>query len=202
MLVTAIVLGALSALWYAVGEAWTSTGGSQAVASTGNQATLRLEATFRQARYIIKAESGSLDGTTPEPAWAFIWGGDFWNRSAQRQAPPDFKTPLADGAVQIAELGLLEHDPRAGKIYLYRARDAASMTESQREAASEVPTHERLTRVETRESFRSIPFIERTVIAEDEHDGSRLGGVAEPINPAGLLRSSCGTAGHIVAGSP
>jgi hypothetical protein len=166
IVITAIVLGALSGLWYAVGEAWTSTGGSQAVASTGNQATLRLEAAFRQARYIIKADAGSLQNDAAEPASAFMWRGDFWNRKAQRRAAPDYATPLADGAVQIAELGLLDYDPRAGKIYLYRARDAAAMTEGQREAASEVPTYDRLTKSETRQTFRKLDFVERTVVAE------------------------------------
>jgi hypothetical protein len=167
MVVTAMVLGALSALWYAVGEAWTSTGGSQAVASTGNQATLRLEAVFRQARFVFKTSAGSLSNDPAvEAASAFIWRGDFWNRPAQRKATSDFKTPLADGAVQLAELGLVEYDPAAGKIYLYRARDAAVMTESQREAACEVPTFDRLTTGGSRSAFRKLDYVERTVVAE------------------------------------
>src|SRR4051794_6419052 len=85
MVVTAMVLAALGALWYAVAEAWRSTGASQAVASTANQVTLRLETTFRQTRYIINYESGSLDkGSAATPARAFIWRGDFWNRAAQK----------------------------------------------------------------------------------------------------------------------
>ena len=166
MVVTAIVLGALSGLWYAVGEAWTSTGGTQAVASTGNQATLRLEALFRQSRFVFTTSAGSLQNGTPAPAAAFLWRGDFWNRRAQRQPAPDFTTPLADGAVQIGELGLLEYDPAAGKVYLYRAREAAAMTEGQRGAASEVPTYERLSNPETGRTFAKLEFVERAVVAE------------------------------------
>ena len=63
---------------------------------------------------ILKSGGTSTTGAGTEPAWAFIWRGDFWNRPAQRRAVPDFSTPLADGAVQVGELGLLEYDPAAG----------------------------------------------------------------------------------------
>jgi hypothetical protein len=165
MVVTAMVLGALSGLWFAVGEAWRSSASSQAVASTTNQASLRLESAFRQARFVIKSEPGSLDNSTT-PAWAFVWRGDFWNRPAQTATPADYATPAADGAIQIAELGLLQFDPVAGKVYFYRAKDAALMTADQRLAASEVPTFDRLQRSETRDSFKTLAFVDRTVIAE------------------------------------
>jgi hypothetical protein len=166
MVVCAMVLGALGALWYAVCETWRTTGASQAVASTANQATLRLEAAFRQTRYVIAYEPGSLDkAANATPARAFIWCGDFWNRAAQKSSG-DYKTPLADGAVQIAELGLVEYDPAATRLYFYRTRDAGTLTEAQRDAASEVPTFDRLQKPETRESFKTLDFVERTVLAE------------------------------------
>ena len=165
MVVTAMVLGALSALWFAVGEVWRSSSTSQAVASTGNQASLRLESAFRQARFVIKSESGSLDNSTT-PAWAFVWRGDFWNRPAQTATPADYATPVADGAVQLAELGLLQFDPASGKVYFYRAKDAALMTEAQRRAASEVPTFATLQKSETRDSFKTLAFVDRTVVAQ------------------------------------
>lgn len=165
MVVSAMVLTALGALWYAVGETWRTTGASQAVASTANQATLRLEAAFRQTRYVINYEPGSLDnGAAATPARAFIWCGDFWNRAAQKSG--DFRTPLVDGAIQIAELGLVEYDPTAARLYFYRAKDAAALTDVQRDAASEVPTFDRLQKPETRATFKTFDFVERTVLAD------------------------------------
>jgi hypothetical protein len=166
MVVTAMVLGALSALWFAVGEAWRSSSTSQAVASTGSQASLRLESAFRQARYVIKYEPGSLDNSTTTPAWAFVWRGDFWNRPAQTATPADYATPLADGAIQVAELGLLQFDPAAAKVYFYRAKDAALMTEDQRRQATEVSTLARLQSPDTRDTFKTLAFVDRTVIAQ------------------------------------
>jgi len=167
MVVTAMVLGALGALWYAVGEAWRSTGASQALASTTNQVNLRLESTFRQARYVINFEPGTLDkGTSATPARAFIWRGDFWNRPGQKATPPDFKTPLVDGAVQIAELGLLEYDPVNARVNLYRVKDAAGLTNAQRDAASEVPTFDRLNQAQTRDTFKTLDFVECAVLAD------------------------------------
>jgi hypothetical protein len=165
MVVTAMVLGALAGLWVAVGDAWRSSATSQAVASTGSQASLRIESAFRQTRFVINSEPGSLDSPT-SPAWAFVWRGDFWNRPAQTAAPADYVTPLADGAVQVAELGLLQFDSASGKVYFYRAWDAARMTEDQRRQASEVPTFDRLQKPETRDSFKTLAFVDRTVVAE------------------------------------
>ena len=167
MVVTTMVLGALGALWYAVGETWRSTGASQAVASTANQVTLRLENTFRQARYVINFEPGTLDkGAATTPARAFIWRGDFWNRPAQKATPPDFKTPLVDGAIQVAELGLLEYDPASGHVNLYRVKDPAVLTNAQRDAASEVPTFDRLSQPQTRDNFKTLDFVECAVLAD------------------------------------
>jgi hypothetical protein len=166
MVISAMVLGATGALWYAVCETWRTTGASQAVASTANQATLRLEATFRQTRYLINYEPGSLDkGSGATPARAFIWCGDFWNRAAQK-ASGDYKTPLADGAIQVAELGLVDYDPATARLYFYRAKDASVLTDAQRDAASEVPTLDRLQKPETRETFKTLDFVERTVLAD------------------------------------
>jgi hypothetical protein len=166
MVVTAMVLGALAALWVAVGTAWRGSATSQAVASTGSQASLRLESAFRQTRFVINYDTGSLDNSTATPAWAFVWRGDFWNRPAQTASPADYATPLADGAVQVAELGLLQFDSASGKVYFYRARDAALMTADQRLQASEVPTFAQLQKAETRDSFKALAFVDRTVVAE------------------------------------
>ena len=206
MMVTAMVLGALSALWFAVGEAWRSTGGSQAVASTASQASVRLETAFRQARLIIKLDPGSLDlAPGAEPASAFIWRGDYWNTPAQQRANPDYTVPLADGAIQTAELGLLEHDPAASKIYLYRAKDAALMTADQRRSASDVPTFLSLKQGSPHKAFQKLPFVDRTVIAEgvtglhlntpDVQRGSRpVVEVTVRINRKGMTSTLFGTA--------
>src|SRR5258705_4943074 len=90
MLVTTMVLGALSAMWFAVAHVWNTSTASQGVALTGNLAAVRLESTFRAAKYLCQYNVGSVDGKTTPAASIFFWKGDAWT---------------THGAVRLRQLG-------------------------------------------------------------------------------------------------
>jgi hypothetical protein len=164
LVVTSMVLGALSAVWFAVAEAWTSSSAAQNVATTGSQATMRLEATLRPARAIYQWSPGSLDGNGVAPARAFIWRGDSWKYTAG--VTPDPNATVSDEAAQLAELALIEHDPAAGRIYVYQAKSPEKLTEDQRARANIVPAQADLTSPATLDVFRTYDFVERRVLSE------------------------------------
>ena len=153
LVITTMVVGALSAVWFAVAETWIKSGSSQGVTLTGNQAVSRLESILRQAKYICQYTAGSSDGKTTPAASVLIWKADNWNN-------------LSDGAVQIAELALLEHDPVAQKIYLYQAIPKASMNASQLTRAAGIATWMDLSATTTPAAFKAYDFVQKTVISE------------------------------------
>jgi hypothetical protein len=155
MVITTLVMGAVSALWFGVCRTWQRGDGAQNVALTSGQATARLEATFRAAKYVFQIANGSVDGVTTPAAAAFFWKGDNWPATAN-----------ADQAVQIAELALVEHDPAAKRLYLYQAIPYASMTVSQKSRAAGVATYADLALASTRTTFKGYDFVQRQVISE------------------------------------
>jgi prepilin-type N-terminal cleavage/methylation domain-containing protein len=153
LVVTSMVIGALSAVWFAVGETWAKSGSSQSVSLTGAQAVARFESNLRPAKYIFQVVSGSTDGKTTPGASVFYWKSDSWNNTA-------------DGAVQVGELALIEHDPSTQKLYLYQAIPSASMTASQLTRASGVALWADLSSSATVTAFKSYDFVQKTVLSE------------------------------------
>jgi Tfp pilus assembly protein PilW len=153
MVITSLVVGALASLWFAMGQTWANSGTSQSVTLTGAQAVSRLESTMRQAKYIFQYTAGSTDGKTTPAASALIWKGDNWNSTA-------------DGAVQVGEMALVEHDPVAQKIYLYQAIPIASMNATQIAKAGGVVLWIDLSKSTTPAAFKAYDFVQKTVISE------------------------------------
>src|SRR6476646_534872 len=73
LLITTIVIGALSSLWIAVGDTWRKSSSSQTQTLRAGQIVTRLEGTFRQAKYICQFTPGSVTDTSAAPASAFFW---------------------------------------------------------------------------------------------------------------------------------
>ena len=153
IVITTMVVGALSALWFAVAETWVKSGSSQNVTLTGNQAVSRLEASLRTAKYIFQTNAGSTDGKTTPAASVLFWKADSWTASP-------------DGAVQVAELAVIEHDPASGRLYLYQAIPKASMTASQITRASGVTMWTDLSSPSTLTAFKGYDFVQKTVLSE------------------------------------
>jgi Tfp pilus assembly protein PilW len=156
LVVTSLIIGALSALWFAVAETWTRSSSSQHVSLTGGQAVARLETILRQSKYIFQWKAGSTAGNA---ASALIWKGDNWNG-------------VADAAVQIGELALVEHDANAKRIYLYQAIPATAMDASMKTRAGGVATWSDLSNTATVTAFKGYDFVQRTVITEAVTDAS------------------------------
>jgi hypothetical protein len=166
LLITTMVIGALAALWFAVGEQWRKSSSSQCATLRASQAVVRLEGTFRQSRYLCQYTPGSITDTSVAPASAFFWRADFWNALGDVTKPSDFKTFFSDGLVQVAELALVEYDPSAKRIYLYQAKDPAAMDVAQRTAAGTVWAWTDLSKPSNLTTFKGLNYVTRTVLSE------------------------------------
>lgn len=151
MLMTSMVLAALGAVWYAVGQTWAAQGSVQSAGLTGAQAVLRIENRLREARYVFQAPgSMSTSNLANGSGGVFFWKADDWNGSA-------------DGAVQIGELALVEQE--GDRIVQYAAIAVSRMNTSQRTRASGVATWAELSNPTTPLVFKGYDFVERTVLA-------------------------------------
>jgi hypothetical protein len=157
LVITALVVGALSALWYAVADTWQRSSSSQNLALTANQAMTRLETTLKQSKYVCRMDAGSLDGSASSPASVFVWKTDSWTGTP---------TATEDGQVQVAELMVIEHDPAAKRIYVYQPISIASMSASQRMAASTVWVWDDLRKGGTVSTFKKLDYVKKTVMSE------------------------------------
>jgi prepilin-type N-terminal cleavage/methylation domain-containing protein len=151
MVVTTIVMGALFAVWFGVANAWNSSTSSQSVALTGNLAASRLESTFRTTKYLCQYAIGSVDGSRTPVGSVFFWKNDAWT---------------ADGAVQVAELALIEHDPVTKRLYLYEAKPSLAMTADQHTRASLTFTWADLIASGTPAAFKGYDFVQQKVFSE------------------------------------
>jgi hypothetical protein len=166
--ITALVIGALSALWFAVAETWRKSSSSQGTTLRTAQVVVRLEATFRQARYICQWRPGSLDDDDDDPpASCFIWGADFWNAAGNVNYPNDFKTRAPDGLAQVGELALIEYDPTARRLYIYQPKDPTVMNVGERAAAGTVWAWSDLSKSSNLSTFRNLSYVTKKVLSEN-----------------------------------
>jgi hypothetical protein len=166
LVITALVIGALSALWFAVAETWKKSSSSQGTTLRTAQVVTRLEATFRQARYLCQWTPGSLSDTSVAPASCFIWRSDFWNAAGNVNNANDFKTQVSDGLAQVGELALIEYDPAAKRVYLYQPKDPALMSVGERTAAGTVWAWSDLSKSSNLTTFKSLSYVQKKVFSE------------------------------------
>jgi len=166
LVITALVLGALSALWFAVAETWRRSSSSQATTLRASQVDARFEATFRQARYICQWTPGSISDSSAAPASCFFWRSDFWNAAGNVNNAADFKTRVSDGLVQVGELALVEFDAASKRVYIYQPKDPSAMDSGQRAAAGTVWTWADLSKSSNLSTFKSLTYVEKKVLSE------------------------------------
>ena len=166
LVITAIVIGALSSLWFAVGETWRKSSSSQGQTLRASQVAIRLEGNFRQAKYVCQLTAGSVTDTAVSPASAFFWRSDYWNAAGDVSNPAAFTTDVADGVVEVAELALVEYDPAAQRLYLYQPKDAAAMTTAERAAAGTVWTWADLSKSSNLTVFKGLSYVQKKVLSE------------------------------------
>lgn len=161
MVITAMVMGALGGMWFAVADAWRQSSSSQNAGATATQATARLDALLRDVRHVGVWTAGSINGSAAG-ASVLVWRGDAWARNENGTA----KTTLPDWIPQLGELLLIEHDPAAGKVYYYEPIPLASMTGTQPTRASKDVTWAELNSATLAASFKASDLVKRKVLTE------------------------------------
>ena len=164
--ITALVIAALSALWFAVAETWRKSSSSQGQTLRTAQVVTRLEAAFRQARYVCQWTPGSLSDTSVSPASCFVWRSDFWNAAGNVNNANDFKTLVSDGLAQVGELALIEYDPAAKRVYIYQPKDPTLMSSGERAAAGTVWAWTDLSKSSNLSTFKSLSYVQKKVFSE------------------------------------
>ena len=167
LLVTSIILAALSALWYAVARTWSQNTGSQGTTLTAAHANGRIEQIVRHSKYVVQYRRGSLQPSSSTlTAQVLFWKYDGWNPYALRGDEDKETEARPDGAAQMAELALLEHDPESRRLYLYQALPAKIMSLDQRTRAAIVAAWAELTASDMPDTFKKYDFVQRQVFCE------------------------------------
>ncbi len=166
LIITTIVIGALSSLWFAVGETWRKSSSSQTLTLRASQVVARLEGTFRQAKYVCQFTPGSVSDINASPASTFFWRSDYWNAAGDVNNAAAFNTQVPDNLVQVAELALVEYDSSAQRIYLYQPKDPAAMTTAERTAAGTVWTWTDLSKGTNLAVFKGLSYVQKKVLSE------------------------------------
>lgn len=119
MIITAMILGAVSALSLAMSTSWKSADGSQALCLSSHQATMRVQSRVRSCRYLGFLRAGSIDGNITPGAGVLYWKSDV----------------NGDGLIQMGEAAWIEHDPPSKKLLLYEVIPTSSMNPTQKSYA-------------------------------------------------------------------
>jgi type II secretory pathway pseudopilin PulG len=148
MLVTTLVMGAMSAFMLAVGRGWTASDSTQATTNITAQAQLRIQRLLRQARQIGAVRTGALDGSATSNAAVLYWKGD----------------ANSDNKIQHSELALLEYHPTADPndpqtLRLYQAVLPNGTPDTTITDDNEIFTDAEIT------TFHSFSYVSYTVVA-------------------------------------
>jgi len=165
LVLTSMVVAALGAVWYAVARTWEQTSGLQATTLTASHAVGRLEQTLRESKYVLQYRRGALNNADPSgTAMVLLWRKDIWNAKALSPRQDMEPHTIANGAVEAAELVLIEHDPATRRLYVWEAIRSAEMTEDQRTRAGVVLPLVELTA--TPMSSKKFDFMRKRVFCE------------------------------------
>jgi hypothetical protein len=153
MLVTGLVMIAVSALLSAVARGWEQSGATQVTSLYRVQTHARIEKYLRGAKQIGAVRSGSVDGTQAA-AGVMLWAGD----------------ANLDNKVQFSELGLLAHEggvgTSSGYLAYYDVSYPASWTASQKSAAdTPALADDEIYNNSNIDTFRTLANVRKTVVA-------------------------------------
>ncbi len=169
--ITTMVMGAVTAVSFAVSRAWSHQRDSQSSQITGTLATLRIQDVVRKAKRIGTVREGSLDGDAPAPAAMIFWAGD----------------DNGDGIIQFSEVALLEHaDGESGTIRLHRVRFPSGWTQEKIDEENFICTTESLDTASAPEDFKEWLHVEgidlvRQVTGARFHVQGRESGTQRPM---------------------
>ncbi|CAN5401295.1 hypothetical protein BH10PLA1_BH10PLA1_02640 [soil metagenome] len=127
MVMTAMVLSALSVVTYAVSNGWQSAVAADSTSITGSQVQTRLTQYFRPAATLGAFQHGTL-GSSSNPASVFFWKADLTSTTY----------PTGDGKIEFNEIGLLRYEPTSQELRLYDASDWNTWSTSSQNAANAI----------------------------------------------------------------
>jgi type II secretory pathway component PulJ len=119
MIITSLVMVAITGLTTAVGRGWTHCNSAQATSNAMVQSHVRLLRILKAARQIGTTRQGSLTSTAGSPAAVMLWKGD---------ANRDDKT-------QFSELAMIEYSSSDKTLLLYEVEYPSNWTSSQKTTA-------------------------------------------------------------------
>lgn len=125
MVITAMVLCALSVVTFAVSNGWQSADAADSSFVTGGQIQARIAQWFRPATAIGAVQHGSLTSSS-NPASLFFWKTDV----------ADVSNPTGDGKIEFNEIGLLRYDAASQQVRVYDASDWASWSAAAKTTAN------------------------------------------------------------------
>jgi hypothetical protein len=123
MALTVLVMSALSAACLAVATGWRDAEFTRSSWVSGHGASSQIQRILRDVRYLGYVTPGDLTASPGVTASIAYWRGD------------DFGG-VADGKIQVGEVGLLEFDPATSTLFNHRAIPWAQMSPSQLTAAA------------------------------------------------------------------
>jgi type II secretory pathway pseudopilin PulG len=125
MIITTMVLTALSVVAFAVSTSWQQAEAANGASVTGTQVQTRITQWFRPSCNLGALQAGSLTSTL-SPASLFFWMGDL----------TDATYPTGDGKIEFNEIGLLRYDSASQELRLYQATDWSTWSTSAKNTAN------------------------------------------------------------------
>jgi type II secretory pathway pseudopilin PulG len=149
LMVTLLIMSALSAVTLSVSTQWSTSDATQALQLQSVQLQQRLQRLFASAKFVGYVADGALSGSTLNPAQVFYWQADDFNG-------------VADGLPEVGEMALLAYDPATQSIYLYTV--PSNLTGAQLTAAGVVMTYAEMSASSAPTSFAALPYITKTCL--------------------------------------
>jgi hypothetical protein len=155
MIVTGLVMTAVSALLSAVAQGWEQSGDAQASSTYRVQAHARVQKILKGAKQIGAVRAGSIDGSY-QPAGVMLWAGD----------------ANGDNKVQFSELGLMVHEggvgTSSGYVAYYDVSYPAAWTAAQKTAAdTPALADDEIYEDSNIDTFRSLANVRMTLLASN-----------------------------------
>jgi hypothetical protein len=130
IMLTALVMAALSSVCIGVAAGWKQGELGRSTWVTGTGVVTQLQRTLRDARYLGYVVPGNASASPAVTASVFYWRGDDFN-TAYDANPPPMETDTndyTDGVPQVGEMGLIEFDPTAGTLTRYEVQNWRKLT--------------------------------------------------------------------------
>ena len=155
MIITGLVMVAVSALLSAVAHGWTQTTATQSSSNHKVQVHARVQSILKGAKQLGAVRPGSLSGYAI-PAAVMMWAGDY----------------NGDDRVQFSELALLMHDGGTGSpdgyLAFYEVVYPSAWTAAQKEAADSVTlSKDEIYKDSNIDTFRLLANVRQTILATE-----------------------------------